>query len=681
MNKKTNLIALFSLGAIVTASCFAIFATRQSMAKVRSSVGDYTITINPDDITTNTESSNGQVVVKTDQLKNDVKINFEKVKRDGANLVILEDGFIANAYDSQIRSIKNIVVYGGGQVYDYDIGWEASSTSISYVENGYQWASGSDFDLSSFVPNYFKMSYRAVEVEVSKIVIEFDKTCVVGENPSVIKDGLKYRKVVNDHAILVGFAGSPFADVVVADTVEGLPVTEIVDMAFYYNTDIKSIDFGANVTKIGYNAFCYATNLETVASFANITDIAYGAFETTSLKGDISFSPCLETISGAAFSGTELTSVTFADTGNPYIGDGSFRNIHTLTSVHIGSGCTSFYEDFLYDDGLETITVGAGNTVYSAVENVLFDDVNKVVRSIAANRSQTSFTLPSGYKFKTYCALGNQTLETLTLNETADSIPDYSFHQCPNLKNINFGSYDGLIIKDAFFNCEGLTKVTIPSNVSAVYQRAFASCTNLETVVFEEGCTTIHRGAFRNCEKLKNVLLPTTLTSLGKDGGWASDPVDVFDGCTALTKICTRLASGTYSGEKIEAGWDGGRSFAYESVSKNLDGNHWRMVDGTPRIWAAVNVTFKVYRNDIGTGYAIYFLGTFNEWTANQDSRGEYKSDHWELTIELISYETYEFKGAVSSWDSPTSPVYEAGSNHSFTPDDAAFEYVIEWQY
>lgn len=686
MDRKTKLITLFSAAALATSIGAAIIAKQTSFGKSFALDDDYTITINPEDVTTSTTASATvqQFTVKTDQLKNNVTFDFVGVRYDSGTgkLIMEENGYIANVASSQIRSIKAVTIYGTGNVYDYEFGWEATGSTITYVENGYYWADGDDLDLTSYVPNYFKLQYRSVDVTISKIVFEYDNNCVVGENPTVIQGGLKYRKVLNDHAMLVGFAGSSFADVTVADTIGGLPVTEIGNYAFSADTTIENIDLGANVTKIGYESFKNATSLESVTGFANIEYISYAAFEgCSSLVGDISFSSNLTNISALAFEGTKITTVIFADTGNPYVADGAFRGARKLESVHIGSQITSFYEDFLYDESLEEITVGAGNTKYSAVENVLFDNESKVVRSIAAKRPQTSFTVPSGYTLKTYCAFGNQTLETLTLNESTNKIPDYSFNECINLKNINFGTCDSIIIEYAFKACYALETLNIPSNVKTITQGAFAYCSSLETVVFEEGCQKIERGAFKDCTSLKNVLLPTTLTSLGEAFSWPGDPVDVFEGCTALTKICTRLLSGTYSGANIVSGWDGGRPLAYESNSENLDGYHWRMVDGTPRIWGTVNVTFKIYRNDIGTGYGIYFLGTFNEWTANVDSRGSYVSDHWEITITLTSYETYEFKGAVGTWDTAAGLVYEAGNNHSFTPDDASNEYVINWQY
>lgn len=683
MKNKTKLIALFSTASVVTAASFALILMQQSFDKAKSDSGNYTITINPEDITSSTESVDGQVTLKTDQLKNDVKFNFENVKRDGDNLVILEDGYIANAYDSQIRSIKNFNVYGNNDVFEYHFGWEAAETTINYTESDYSWANGSDNDMSSYAPNYIKIGYREYnsEVTVSKIVIEFDNKCVVGETPFVIKDGIKYRKVDGDHFVVVGYSGASFADVTIENTIDALPVTEIAERAFYYDTTIESITFGSNLTKIGSYAFSYATKLTSASSFVNMVNVGYNSFTGTNLSGDLVFSSALQRIDGGAFMSTDITSVTFADTGNPYVGDGAFRSVTTLTSVHIGSEMTDFYEDFFQCSGLETITVGAGNTKYSALDNALLDDANKTVRCIAANRAETSFTVPAGYKVKDYCAYGNQTLESITFSDATDVIPDYSFDYCAKLETINFGSYDGVRIEHAFAGCTSLKTLNISSNVGVITQRAFENCTSLETIVFEEGCTEIKREAFLDCTSLKNVLLPASLTDLGTTGGWETENVDIFQGCSALTKICTRLASGTYTGEHIIAGWDGGRALAYESVAQNNDGYHWRMVDGTPRIWGVVNVTFKVYRTDIGTGWAIYFLGSFNSWTADVDSRGSYVTDHWEKTIELTTYETYSFKGAVANWDDQSGLVYEAGDNHTFTPDESAHEYVINWQY
>ena len=620
MKKKTKLVALFSTAAVAAAASVALLSAQQSLDKVRSDSGDYTITIMPEDITTSDTSIDGQAVVKTDQLHNDVKINFEKVKLDSGNLVILEDGYLANAYDSQIRSIKTITVYGNDDIFNSSLGWEAEGSTINYVENGYYWASGTDADVSSFIPNYLKLEYRAVEVTISKIVIEFDKECVVGENPTVNKDGLKYRKVNNDHAMLIGFSGSSFADVVVADTVEGLPVTEIADSAFYYNTTIESINFGANVRKVGDYAFTCTTNLTSITGLNALTHVGSHAFYMCYVTGDVAFTSALEEIGNGAFMDTYLTSVTFADVGDPYVDDAAFRSVDELVSIHIGSEMTQFYDDLSYNYKLETITVGAGNTKYSAVDNVLYNDAYHSVVCLAGNRAETSFTLPAGYTLTTYCAYGNKTLEELHMNATDSRIPDYSFNYCENLRTIDFGTNPNLTIEDAFSNCTSLEDLVISSNVKTISQHAFEGCTRLSSVEFEEGCTTLNRGAFKDCTRLSHVLLPTTLTSIGESGGWSSEPTDVFDGCTALTTVLTRLELGnSYSGT-IEADWYGARTLLYHSDVADPDA--WHEMNDAPTSYATQTIYVQSNATFSGDG-AWYAL-----WAWNTKFDGYFFYDH-----------------------------------------------------
>ena len=50
MNKKLGLVALLSTSVAAAAASFALLSNQQSFVKSRSDVGDYTITINPEDI-------------------------------------------------------------------------------------------------------------------------------------------------------------------------------------------------------------------------------------------------------------------------------------------------------------------------------------------------------------------------------------------------------------------------------------------------------------------------------------------------------------------------------------------------------------------------------------------------------------------------------------------------------
>ena len=612
MNKKIRICTLLSLASCsLAAGLIAIpFARNINVLRSKASDDDYSITINAEDLIAHLGTGTGEYTAKTDQLHNDVVFQFANASAEDGKFVLGSGGFLANKATSQIRSIQNIVINGGGQIYDYWFGWDQDDGVISYYdEDYYSWASGTDLDLSTFNPNYFKMAYRATPVAISQIVIEFKNECVVGQNPFLVVNGIKYQKA-NDHAIVVGFASSSFDNVVIEDTVAGLPVTEIGERAFYYNSTIKSINLGANVRKVGSYAFTCTTNLTSITGLNALTDIGDHAFYMCYVTGDVSFSSSLTTIGNGAFMDSKLSTVTFADTGNPYVDSAAFRSMDNLTSIHIGSEMTQFYDDLTYGDALETITVGAGNTKYSAVENVLFNDQNHAVIQIAANRAETSFTLPAGYNLSTYCAYGNNTLEELHLNASENRIPDYSFNYCTSLRTIDFGSNPNLEIYNSFHGCSALESLTITSNVKSIYQRAFQDCTSLKWVEFEEGCTHLNREVFLDCTSLSHVLLPTTLTHIGESGGWSSAPTDVFNGCTALTHVLTRLEMGVSYTGTIEDGWYGSRTLLHHSDSS--DPSAWHVMNGAPTAYATrtLYIQSNATYSDAGAWYAVWAWNT-----------------------------------------------------------------------
>ena len=615
MDKKTKIIALFSAAALATSIGAAIIATRSSFGKLYASGDDYTITINPTDVTTSTTSSTSvqQFTVKTDQLKNNVTFDFKGVKYDSGtgNLVIEENGFIANAEASQIRSIKALTVDGNADVFTYNYGWEVTGAGIDYsTDDTYAWANDVDVDLSVLTPNYIKMAYRSNNVAISKITITFDKECVVGSDPDVIDSGIRYRKVNNDHYVVIGFSGASSATVVIENTINGLPVTEIADYAFRNDNTIEIVSLGENVTKVGTYAFNQCYSLSTVTGLNDLEEIGAHAFQYCgSLTQNLVFTSSLSSIGNAAFMDSNVHNVTFADTGNPYVADAAFRDIDELESVHIGSEMTQFYDNLCYNYSLESITVGAGNTVYSAPENVLLNNQSKYVVCIAANRPETAFTIPENYTLRGYCCYGNKTLETLTLNSTLTVIPDYSFNWCENLHTINWGSVNGLKIEVAFSDCTALEDLNFSSGVDIVGQRAFDGCTNLTSVVFQEGCTTIQKEAFKDCTKLNNVELPTTLTNLGQYGGYTVATNDIFEGCTSLKVVISRLEDGnTYTGPDIASNWygNGVRELYYHSDTPGA--GLWHVEHSTPTtydtktIYVQANATYDAD----GSFYAIW---------------------------------------------------------------------------
>jgi hypothetical protein len=89
----------------------------------------------------------------------------------------------------------------------------------------------------------------------------------------------------NGTLTITGYTGTN-ANVVIPDTITGLPVTAIGDSAFWRNTSLTSVTIPNGVTDIGIEAFGGCTSLTTVSIPNGVTSIegetgdALGAFES-----------------------------------------------------------------------------------------------------------------------------------------------------------------------------------------------------------------------------------------------------------------------------------------------------------------------------------------------------------------------------------------------------------------
>lgn len=183
-----GLIPILCAGAIIFE---AIGFTANNSLKAAVGSSDYfSITINAEDVTTSTSPTSDSCVVYTDQLHNEITFNYENIifEQDGENkyLVFGEEAFFGNDKNSQIRSIQSITVYGDGDSFAYDYGWSIKAGSILYTgDNHYGSTDGTSIAFGINQPNYITLMHRdgGADAKISKIVITYDKDCVIGVKP------------------------------------------------------------------------------------------------------------------------------------------------------------------------------------------------------------------------------------------------------------------------------------------------------------------------------------------------------------------------------------------------------------------------------------------------------------------------------------------------------------------
>ena len=119
---------------------------------------------------------------------------------------------------------------------------------------------------------------------------------------------------------------------------------------------------------------------------------------------------------------------------------------------------------------LESITVDAGNELYSSANGVLYNKEKTRILAFPAALAATEFTIPS----------------------TVEKVAPYAFNYNKNL-----------------------TSVTVPSSVKTIENDAFYNCSNLETLHLNEGLVSIEDYAFYYFDRLDLYTLPNSVTHIG----------------------------------------------------------------------------------------------------------------------------------------------------------------------
>jgi hypothetical protein len=109
------------------------------------------------------------------------------------------------------------------------------------------------------------------------------------------------------------------------------------------------------------------------------------------------------------------------------------------------------------------------------------------------------------------------------------TIPDKAFYDdktekgCETLVSVTIPDSVNSIGQMAFYGCTSLTSVTIGNSVTSIGQMAFRNCTNLASVTIGSGVTSIGSYAFFDCKILTSVTFQGTIASGNFDK-------DAFDG-------------------------------------------------------------------------------------------------------------------------------------------------------
>ena len=249
-------------------------------------------------------------------------------------------------------------------------------------------------------------------------------------------------------------------------------VTTIAESAFAGCRSLTSVTIGNGVNSIEWCAFQGCSSLTSITIPNSVTSISQFAFNGCSSLTSInvaSGNTHYSSTDGALYNYAQDTLILCPEAkssinipnGVTCIKGYAFCNCIGLTSIPIPSSVTyiDVIKAFLGCDALTSINVASGNTRYSSIDGVLY-------------------------------------------NQAQDSLL-----KCPRGKNsVSMPNSLTCIYRGAFSECKNLTSITIPNSVRIIDQQAFKMCSNLTSVTIGNSVHSIDWWAFHGCDSLSSIV-------------------------------------------------------------------------------------------------------------------------------------------------------------------------------
>lgn len=287
-----------------------------------------------------------------------------------------------------------------------------------------------------------------------------------------------------------------------------LTVTTIDEFAFMGANDIK-ISCQAQVKPADWNEKWNYTVVDGEELLLNTiwgVDNNSQDYDGYVLNGDGTL--CLN-----SFTGTGNVTVPSEHDGKTVtsISENAFSGQTSITGIHIPKTITSIdVKAFNGLINLESITVDAENTEYTALGGVLYNKSMITLVRYPAAKADKEFSIP--YE--------------------VEKIGSYSFYGCQYIESVLFlaetNTYDPIdgIMNNAFEGCASLKSFTVSKYIDNIGEYAFNNCALFSEFNNEANyLRTVGAKAFANTA-IKNMYIPFATHNLG---------AEIFEGCTDVT--------------------------------------------------------------------------------------------------------------------------------------------------
>ena len=342
-------------------------------------------------------------------------------------------------------------------------------------------------------------------------------------------ESLQYQRISGkDEYRVIGLGNVSELDIIIPETYNGLPVTEIGGNAFNGEKDprgnyIESITIPDSIKSIGNYAFSDCDNLTAVY----ITDLTAWCNIPFTYGTDNGGSNPLEN-GGALYLNNELVTELNIPNTVTEIKPNAFYGCSSLTSVVIGDSVTSIGNTAFYDcTSLTSVVIG--------------DSVTSIGSSAFSGCSSlTEIVIPDSVTSIGDWAFRNCTsLTEIVIPDSVTSIGSSAFGSCTSLTSVVIGDSVTSIGENAFYDCTSLTEIVIPDSVTSIGNYVFSNCGSLTEIVIPDSVTSIGESAFLDCSSLTEIVIPDSVTSIGEGA---------FLDCSSLTEMTIPFVGATKDG-------------------------------------------------------------------------------------------------------------------------------------
>ncbi len=305
-------------------------------------------------------------------------------------------------------------------------------------------------------------------------------------------------------------------NVVIPDTIEGYPVTELASYAFSFCSNMTGITLPESLTTIGEQAFLCCYKLKSITIPSGVTSIGDNAFSDCNSLAQIYVAADNAYFSsdnkGVLFDKEKTTLLRFPP-DNPTteyslpestttIANRAFVGNYNLKKLFFNAALKNTeLHSYSSLQNLEFLFVDAENENFSSSENgILFNKNKTELLCYPAGKTELIYNIPYGVTKIGFNAFGdNNNLKTVNISVGLTEIAERAFYNCRSLANINFPEGLLTIGKNAFRFCYALENITLPDSLISIGDEAFHNCKNLRKVSIGKNTEYIGDDAFNSC--------------------------------------------------------------------------------------------------------------------------------------------------------------------------------------